>query len=365
LHRTTEASPQSFGGPEQCDSLLEQALKTFLTWTTSVSKRSHQNNEGKNLISTMPRILQTGLLVCLMTVLQFSQTVPPTQPGAAGSSAVTIDFRDIASEAGLTAENVSGDADNKRYILETTGDGVAIFDLDNDGLMDVLLVNATTMDGKGRGEQSTSHLYRNVGNMHFVDITQKAGLGRVGWGQGVCVGDYDNDGYEDLFVTYYGHSVLYHNEGNGTFKDVTEAAGLKSDTVRWDTGCSFFDYDLDGKLDLAITGYVDFDRNKIPEPGSGGYCQWKGMPVMCGPRGLPSGRSFLFHNDGNGEFSDVSMASGIGKPTGCYGFTVLASNLTTTAIPICTCPATPGPACSTTTGRMAPSKRLESPLVWL
>jgi hypothetical protein len=148
----------------------------------------------------------------------------------------------------------------------------------------------------------------------------------VGWGQGACVGDYDNDGYEDLFVTYYGHSVLYHNEGNGTFKDVTEAAGLKSDAVRWDTGCSFFDYDLDGKLDLALTGYVEFDRSKIPEPGSGGYCQWKGMPVMCGPRGLPSGRSFLFHNDGKGKFSDVSMASGIGKPTGCYGFTVLATD---------------------------------------
>src|SRR6476660_3218166 len=112
---------------------------------------------------------------------------------------------------------------------------------------------------------------------HFVDITQKAGLAKVGWGQGACAGDYDNDGYEDLFITYYGHSVLYHNEGNGTFKDVTEAAGLKSDAVGWDTGCSLFDYDLDGKLDLALTGYVEFDSSKIPEPGSGGYCQWKGM----------------------------------------------------------------------------------------
>ncbi len=250
-----------------------------------------------------------------------------TTEGVQGSGALpAIDFRDIAQDARLTATNVSGDADSKRYILETTGDGVGIFDFDNDGLMDVFLVNATTMDGKGRGEKSTSHLYRNLGNLHFEDLTEKAGLGKVGWGQGVCVGDYDNDGYEDMFVTYYGHSVLYHNEGNGTFKDVTEAAGLKSDAIRWDTGCSFLDYDLDGKLDLVISGYVEFDVSKIPAPGSGGYCQWKGIPVMCGPRGLPAGRNFLFHNDGHGKFTDVSDASSVGKPTGCYGFTVLASD---------------------------------------
>ncbi len=138
----------------------------------------------------MLRALPTGLLVCLLAVSQLSETARSDQSLQAGSSPVAIDFRDIASEAGLTAENVSGDADNKRYILETTGDGVAIFDLDNDGLMDVLLVNATTMDGKGRGEQSTSHLYRNLGNMRFADVTQRAGLGKVGWGQGICVGDY-------------------------------------------------------------------------------------------------------------------------------------------------------------------------------
>jgi len=278
------------------------------------------------IVSNMLRMLQTGLLASLLVTFPFSAVARSQQSGQPNTPPVTIDFRDIAAEAGLTAENVSGDADKKRYILETTGDGVAIFDLDNDGLMDIFLVNATTMDGKGRGEKSTSHLYRNLGNLHFDDITQKAGLGKVGWGQGVCVGDYDNDGFADLFVTYYGHSVLFHNEGNGTFKDVTEAAGLKSDSIRWDTGCSFFDYDLDGKLDLAVTGYVDFDRKKVPEPGSGSYCQWKGMPVMCGPRGLPTGHTLLFHNEGNGEFTDVSAASGISKPEGCYGFTVLASD---------------------------------------
>jgi enediyne biosynthesis protein E4 len=259
----------------------------------------------------------------LIGLSEFAQSPPIPQTTGVP---VKVDFRDMASEAGLTAVNVSGDADKKRYILETTGDGVGIFDFDNDGLMDIFLVNATTMDGNGRGKKSTSHLYRNLGNLRFEDVTEKAGLGKVGWGQGVCVGDYDNDGYADLFVTYYGHSVLYHNEGNGTFRDVTEAAGLKSDAVRWDTGCSFFDYDLDGKLDLVVTGYVEFDRSKIPEPGSGGYCQWKGIPVMCGPRGLPAGRNLLFHNDGHGKFTDVSAASGIGKPTGCYGFTALASD---------------------------------------
>jgi enediyne biosynthesis protein E4 len=239
---------------------------------------------------------------------------------------IIVDFRDVATGAGLTALNVSGGVDKKNYILETTGSGVAIFDYDNDGLMDIFLPNATTLDGQGRGKTSTSHLYHNLGNLHFEDVTEKAGLGKVGWGQGVCAADYDNDGYTDLFVTYFGHSVLYHNEGNGTFKDVTEAVGLRSDVVRWDTGCSFFDYDLDGKLDLVISGYVEFDRSKIPEPGAAGYCMWKGMPVMCGPRGLPPGRTLLFHNDGNGKFTDVSAKSGMGKSTGCYGFTALASD---------------------------------------
>ena len=266
------------------------------------------------------------VLVCFLVLPQWSTLVGSPDAAQMGVPKPQVEFRDVASAAGLDAINVSGNATDKRYILETTGDGVGIFDFDNDGLMDVFLVNATTMDGKGRGENATSHLYRNLGNLHFEDVTEKAGLARVGWGQGVCVGDYDNDGREDLFVTHYGHSLLYHNEGNGTFKDVTEQAGLKSDTIRWDTGCSFVDYDLDGKLDLVITGYVDFDANKVPAPGSGGYCQWKGIPVMCGPRGLPSGRNLLFHNQGQGKFTDVSEASGVGKPTGCYAFTVLVSD---------------------------------------
>jgi hypothetical protein len=290
----------------------------------------------KNILST--RFIRTGVLFSLFAFAfspfsecQSGSASPgvlarPTPAVQTNLPDIVVDFKDIAEEAGLMGINVTGGADKKDYILETTGNGVAIFDYDNDGLMDIFVVNATTMDGKGAGATSTSHLYHNLGNLHFEDVTAKAGLAKVGWGQGVCAADYDNDGHTDLFVTYYGQSVLYHNEGNGTFKDVTEAAGLKSNAVRWDTGCSFFDYDLDGKLDLVVTGYVDFDRTKIPAPGSGGYCQWKGMPVMCGPRGLPAGHNFLFHNDGQGKFADVSAASGIGKPTGCYAFTALSSD---------------------------------------
>ncbi|HEY3454398.1 MAG TPA: CRTAC1 family protein [Bryobacteraceae bacterium] len=237
---------------------------------------------------------------------------------------IRVDFRDIAEQAGLQAVNVSGSESHKKYILETTGNGVGIFDYNNDGLMDIFVVNATTLDGRPKG--ATSHLYRNLGNLRFQDVTADAHLTREGWGQGVCIGDYDNDGRRDLFVTYYGHSVLYHNEGKGAFRDVTAESGLASPLVRWDTGCSFFDYDLDGKLDLVIAGYVEFDREKVPQPGKNSYCQWKGLPVMCGPRGLPAARNLLFHNDGLGRFSDMSEKSGIGKPTGCYGFTASASD---------------------------------------
>jgi hypothetical protein len=239
---------------------------------------------------------------------------------------IKVDFRDVAVEAGLTAVNVSGGADRKRYILETTGSGVGIFDYDGDGWMDVFLANGTTLDGEGAGAKATGHLYRNLGGLKFQDVTERAGLERVGWGQGVCAADYDNDGARDLFVTYYGHSVLFHNDGHGAFQDVTRTAGLYSDAVRWDTGCSWLDYDLDGRLDLIVTSYLEFDRSRVPEPGAGGTCLWKGIPVMCGPRGLPFARNRLFHNEGQGRFKDVSAASGIGQARTCYAFTAVASD---------------------------------------
>jgi len=239
---------------------------------------------------------------------------------------IEVNFEDMAAQAGLTASHVSGGDKNKKYIIETTGSGVAIFDFDNDGRMDIFLVNGTRLEGFPKGEEPTSHLYRNLGDLRFEEVTEKAGLRRSGWGHGACAGDYDNDGFRDLLVTYFGHSALYHNNGNGTFTDVTASAGLESPRVRWDTGCSFVDYDLDGKLDLAIVGYVEFDISKVPAPGTTGNCQWKGIAVMCGPRGLPAGRNLLYHNEGGGRFRDVSASSGFGRPQGRYGFTVIASD---------------------------------------
>ncbi len=240
---------------------------------------------------------------------------------------ITVQYHDVAEAAGLTASIVSGGDERKQYILETTGTGVAIFDFDNDGLPDVFVANATTLDGDGEGARATGHLYRNRGRLLFEDVTERAGLTRVGWGQGVCAADYDNDGHRDLLVTYFGQTALYRNNGDGTFRDVAADSGLAIDRPRWDTGCSFFDYDLDGKLDLIITSYLQFDRSRIPAPGATSYCQWKGMPVMCGPRGLPFSPQRLFHNEGGGKFIDVSEKSGVGKAGGCYGFTAVATDV--------------------------------------
>lgn len=256
-----------------------------------------------------------------------ARAVPPSFEGETTLPPVTIHFEDLAVRAGLTAHNVSGQEHTKEYILETTGNGVAIFDYDNDGLPDIFLPNASMFQEPQEAKTApTQRLYRNLGGLRFKDVTNEAGLRRTGWGQGVCVGDYDNDGYRDLFVTFWGHSSLYRNEGDGTFRDVTSAVGLLSPTVRWDTGCTFVDYDLDGRLDLAVAGYVNFDKQKIPKPGSGGYCKWKGLPVMCGPRGLPFGRNYLFRNEANGQFKDVSETSGIGLPATRYTLGILTTD---------------------------------------
>jgi hypothetical protein len=229
----------------------------------------------------------------------------------------------VAPQAGLNMLNVNGEAAFKKYIIETTGSGVAILDYNHDGWPDILLLNGQTLAGEPAPEpQPTSHLYRNNRDGTFTDVTAAAGLTATGWAQGACVGDYDNDGYDDVYITYYGKSRLYHNQRNGTFKEVAESAGVVGTGKAWGTGCAFVDYDRDGKLDLMVANYVQLDMATVPEPGHGMTCIWKGTPVMCGPRGLPHTTNILYHNLGGGKFEDVSQASGITKTYGHYCFSV-------------------------------------------
>jgi hypothetical protein len=259
------------------------------------------------------------LLVCAATAQHTS--TKPYPPDASHPGPVY--FADVAKAAGLTMLNVNGDPTTKKYILETTGSGVAIFDYDHDGWPDIFLVNGSVFDTDPRhGTTHTGHLYHNNHDGTFTDVTKAAGLDVSGWGQGVCVGDYDNDGYDDLYITYYGKNRLFHNERNGTFKDVTAEAGVAGSGKEWGTGCAFVDYDRDGKLDLMVANYVHFDLATIPKPGEGIMCIWKGTPVMCGPRGLAYAPNVLYHNLGNGRFSDVSKSSGIENTNGHYCFSV-------------------------------------------
>ena len=237
-----------------------------------------------------------------------------------------IHFVDQAESAGVNKMNTNGGRSKKDYILETTGNGVAIFDFDGDGFNDVLIVNGTRLKRDATEPPATVQLYRNDGTGHFTDVSAKAGFTTEGWGQGVCAGDYDNDGRTDLLITYYGHNRLYHNEGAGSFRDVTSNAGLPVTGIRYGSGCSFFDYDRDGKLDLFVANYVDLDLDKTPKPGSNAFCEWKGLRVMCGPRGLPLARNYLYHNNGDGTFTDVSERAGIWKPGGRYALGVAAAD---------------------------------------
>ncbi|HVR71763.1 MAG TPA: CRTAC1 family protein [Vicinamibacteria bacterium] len=240
---------------------------------------------------------------------------------AAANNGLGFSFTNVAREAGLTAVTVFGGQEKNRYLLETTGTGAAFFDYDGDGWLDVFLVNGTTLEGFPKGHEPTNHLYRNKRDGTFEDVTAKAGVAASGWGQGVCAGDYDNDGHEDLFVTYYGQNRLYHNRGDGTFEDVTAKAGLLSPRARWGTGCAFLDYDRDGRLDLLAANYIDLDLKTAPTPDSG-LCRYKGVPVACGPPGLPGGKNVLYRNRGDGTFEDVSLRAGILKASGTYGLGV-------------------------------------------
>jgi hypothetical protein len=227
---------------------------------------------------------------------------------APGAPAGRISFTDRASAAGLLFSNTYGNKDTSAYILETTGTGVAFLDYDRDGFLDVFLANGTTLEAPKGDEPPRCALFRNKGEGTFEDVTLKAGVGRSGWGQGVAVGDYDNDGYPDVYLTFFGENVLFHNNGNGAFTDVTARAGVAAGG--WSTGAAFGDYDNDGRLDLYVAKYVDFDLKSAPLPGSQRNCVYRGLPVMCGPRGLSGGRDVLFHGNGDGTFTDVTVRAG-------------------------------------------------------
>ena len=234
-------------------------------------------------------------------------------------------FVDVASSAGLRAPTIYGGVETKKYILESTGCGCAFIDYDNDGWMDLFLLSGTRLEGAPAG--ATSRLYKNNRDGTFTDVTERAGLGAAGWASGVCVGDYNNDGFDDLFCTAFGQNTLYRNNGDGTFTDVTKAAGLLGSQPRWGAGCSFLDYDRDGHLDLFVSNYVRFSFEHAPVPGENSNCHWKGIPVECGPRGMPTGRHSLYRNNGDGTFTDVTEQAGIAKATQGYGMTVVAADL--------------------------------------
>ena len=237
----------------------------------------------------------------------FSAIQPPAPP--------ELLFRDIAGQAGLTFRHHA--APEKKYIVESMSGGVALFDFDNDGLPDLYFVDSLTVETAGNPALARSALYRNLGAGRFEDVTDKSGLAHPGWGMGVCTADVDGDGWEDVYVTALGGSHLYRNNHDGTFADITAAAGVN--VAGWPAGCGFADYDHDGRLDLFVSRYVKIDLAHLPEFGKDKTCQYRGIAVQCGPRGLPGETDVLFHNDGNGHFTDVSERAGVSDPRGYFG----------------------------------------------
>jgi enediyne biosynthesis protein E4 len=270
----------------------------------------------------MISVFSAGIAFSQRISSQQSNHLP--QPGANNgekvSSSTSVSFVDITHSAGIDFHLTCGGRE-KRYIMESMCGGIAVFDYDNDGWMDIFLVNGSTLEDLQAKKCHSSKLYHNNHDGTFTDVTVKAGLTHCDWGFGAAVGDYDNDGREDLYITYLDGAVLYHNNGDGTFTDVTAKAGV-GNSGRWGTSAAFGDYDNDGYLDLYVANYVDLDLNHLPEFGQGPFCQYRGIPVSCGPRGLKGGRDRLYHNNGDGTFTDVTEKLNI-DPDSHYGLGVL------------------------------------------
>ena len=253
-------------------------------------------------------------------------SAPKNLPSAVTGSPLGFSFVDVARQSGLHMKTIYGEEHRNRYLLETTGCGVAFYDFDHDDWIDLFLVNGTRLAGIDKGSEPISRLFKNNRDGTFTDITARSGMVRSGWGQGCCVGDYDNDGLDDLFVSYYGQNILYRNHGDGTFTDVTERAGLRQSHTRWNSGCAFLDYDKDGNLDLFVANYIDFDVKTAPLPEVAG-CAYKGIQVACGPPGLEGGKNILYHNNGNGTFTDLSEKAGMWNTIGTYALSVTVADL--------------------------------------
>jgi len=269
---------------------------------------------------TRRRVLQTlGATLVPTVVPGVLRAALPAAKNAAPFSRLV----DVAASAGLTQTMFYGDNAKNTYIIEVNGAGCAFFDYDNDGWMDIFMLSGKRLEGVPPG--SSNRLYHNNRDGTFTDVTVKAGLTDAGWACGVCVGDYDNDGFEDLFVTYYGQNRLYHNNGDGTFTDVTANAGLLHAETRFGSGCTFIDYNRDGLLDLFVSNYVEIDLATAAKPSLDvPNCNYDGVPTNCGPGGLVAPPHFLYKNNGDGTFTDVSKKSGIAGITGSYGFTAVA-----------------------------------------
>jgi hypothetical protein len=235
-------------------------------------------------------------------------------------------FTDVAAAAGITQPTWYGGQEDARYILEITGCGCAFIDYDNDGWMDVFVLTGRRLDSIPPG--TTNRLYHNNRDGTFTDVTERAGLVDAGWAMGVCVGDYDNDGFDDLFVTCYGQNKLYRNNGNGTFTDVTEKAGLRQDGIHWGSGCTFIERNRNGLLDLFVANYIVLDMVHGPKPSMEiPNCNYEGIPVNCGPMGLPAPRHYFYRNNGDGTFTDVSKETGIADLQGSFGLTAVTVDI--------------------------------------